>query len=209
MGYMSDAYSLQGTLTPETEERSYRSLLDRQFFSPVGRGTVSGDIQRVIYCTCLPGEGTYSREGESVTFSVPVTAHVLWEDGQGILHGGSAEAKLESGSRAAEECGFEIHAQALHVTPSTGVGGAELRISGTLEADSFGDSRISEVLGADWEEAAEQRDGPGLVIRRIRPGETLWDAAKAAKTTEQAIMEANGLAEDQQPQGMLLIPRGR
>ena len=209
MGYMADAYSLEGTLTPETEERSYRSLLDRQFFSPVGRGTVSGDIQRVIYCNCLPGEGTYSREGENVTFSIPVTAHVLWEDGQGMLHGGSAEAKLESGSRAAEECGFEIHAQTLHVTPSTGSGGAELRISGTLEADSFGDSRISEVLGADWEEAAEQRDGPGLVIRRIRPGETLWDAAKAAKTTEQAIMEANGLAEDQQPQGMLLIPRGR
>ena len=95
------------------------------------------------------------------------------------------------------------------MTPSTGSGGAELRIGGTLEADSFGDSRISEVLGADWEEAAEQQDGPGLVIRRIRPGETLWDAAKAAKTTEQAIMEANGLAEDQQPQGMLLIPRGR
>ena len=35
MGYMADVYSLEGTLTPETEERSYRSLLDRQFFSPV------------------------------------------------------------------------------------------------------------------------------------------------------------------------------
>lgn len=113
MGYMADAYSLEGTLTPETEERSYRSLLDRQFFSPVGRGTVSGDIQRVIYCNCLPGEGTYSREGENVTFLRAVTAHVLWEDGQGMAPRRQRRGKAGIRLRAAEECGFEIHAQAL------------------------------------------------------------------------------------------------
>ncbi len=209
LGYVADAYSLQGSLTPETEERRYRSLLDRQFFSPVGRGNLSGEIQRVIYCTCLAGEGTHSREGEAVTFTVPVTIGALWEDNQGTLHGGTAEAKLESASRAAEECRFQIGVDDLHVTPSTGGDGAELRVSGTLEADSFGESHISEVLGGEWQEEAPEQGGPGLVIRRIRPGETLWDAAKAARTTQAAIMEANGLAEDQQPQGMLLIPRGR
>lgn len=209
MGYMADAYSLKGTLTPETEERSYHSLLDRQFFSPIGRGTVTGEMQRVVYCTCLPGEGMHSREGEAVTFAMPVTVGVLWEDGQGQLHSSSAEVQLESASRAAEDCRFRLRMEDVHAVASMGGDGAELRLTGTLEADSFGESRMTEVVGADWQEEAPEQGGPGLVIRRIRPGETLWDAAKAAKTTEQAIMEANGLKEDQQPQGMLLIPRGR
>ena len=207
--YLADAYSLNGALTPETEERSYQSLLDRQFFSPIGRGSITGDMQRVIYCTCLLGEGTHSREGEAVNFSMPVTACILWEDGQGQLHGGSTEIRLEAASRASEDCRFRLCAEDLHAAASMGGDGAELRLTGTLEADSFGESHMTELLGADWQEAERSQGGPGLVIRRIRPGETLWDAAKAAGTTQEAIMEANGLSEDQQPQGMLLIPRGR
>ena len=167
-------------------------------------------MQRVIYCTCLLGEGTHSREGEAVNFSMPVTACILWEDGQGQLHGGSTE--IEAGGGVPGFGGLQVPA----LCRGPPCGSVHGRRRGRASSDRYSGGGF--LWRKPYDRAAgrgigRRRNGrrgdPDLVIRRIRPAETLWDAAKAAGTTQEAIMEANGLSEDQQPQGMLLIPRGR
>lgn len=50
---------------------------------------------------------------------------------------------------------------------------------------------------------------PSLVMRRLAPGETLWDAAKQYRTDEELIRAVNQLEEGTVPDKMLLIPRVR
>lgn len=207
--YTGDIYALSGQLTPETEERRYESLLDRQYFTPVGRCQTSGSVQRVIAVSCILGESRCERDGETARLTQNITVCVLWEDPQGQLHGSRGEAALEASSKAAENCRFQIGIEELTASASPAGDGMELRVNGTMEADSFGESCIREVVGAQWEEAEPEQDGPGLIIRRVKPGERLWDLAKYARTTCQAIREANGLGEDQEPAGVLLIPAAR
>ena len=207
--YTGDIYALSGQLTPETEEKRYESLLDRQYFTPVGRCQTVGSVQRVITVSCIPGESRCERDGETAKLTQNVTVCALWEDPQGQLHGSRGEAVLEASSKAAEDCRFQIGVEELTASASPSWDGLELRVSGTMEADSFGESRVREVTGAQWEETEQEQDGPGLIIRRVKPGERLWDLAKYARTTCQAIREANGLGEDQNPEGVLLIPAAR
>lgn len=65
-------------------------------------------------------------------------------------------------------------------------------------------SRVT--LEEKGEPAGEQ---PSVILRAVRPGETLWDVAKACLSTEGEIMEATGLTSGEiYPGQMLLIPRG-
>ena len=50
---------------------------------------------------------------------------------------------------------------------------------------------------------------PSLVMRRLTPGETLWDVAKQYRTDEELIRSVNQLERDTVPEKMLLIPRVR
>lgn len=58
-------------------------------------------------------------------------------------------------------------------------------------------------------EKREDADGqPSVVLRTVRQGESLWDVAKAYRTSDGAIMEATGLTSGElYPGQMLLIPR--
>ena len=59
------------------------------------------------------------------------------------------------------------------------------------------------------EKREKDRKVPSVIIRGVRPGETLWDVAKDCLSTEGEIMEATGLTSGEiWPGQMLLIPRG-
>ena len=205
--YVADLYSLKGQAEPEYQQRTYESLLDRQYFSATGQGSARGDVQRVIYAECCCGQGTYERSGELVSVQVPVTTQLLWEDPEGVLHGEKIRSKLEASTRASEQCRLKVRAQGLGTVAAAGLEGPEAKITGTLELDSYLTERYQEVVGAQLSQEQTEDAGPGIVIRHIRPGESLWDAAKAGRTTEAAILAANGLEPGAEPQGMLLIPR--
>lgn len=61
----------------------------------------------------------------------------------------------------------------------------------------------------DLGEKREDADGqPSVVLRAVRQGESLWDVAKAYRTSDGAILEATGLTSGElYPGQMLLIPR--
>lgn len=207
--YTADLYSTMGDTALEWQDSSYESLLDRQYFTPTGSGDVSGDFQQLMFASCMQGEGSHVRNGELVELTLPVTAAVLWQDTQGALRAGTARVQLEASSRAAEDCRFTLTGDGLAATASPGTEGLTVKVSGTLEVDSYGGCSIREVVGAELTEQPAGAAGPSLMIRRVRPEETLWEIAKAAKTTEAAIRGVNGLSEGDTPTGMLLIPRSR
>ncbi len=60
------------------------------------------------------------------------------------------------------------------------------------------------------EDAEEEQERPSIVLRKLGAEESLWDAAKACRTTLAEIEQANDLGEEGAAAGrMLLIPRGR
>ena len=48
-----------------------------------------------------------------------------------------------------------------------------------------------------------------LLLRRLLPGETLWDVAKQYRTDETLLRTVNQLEGEELPDKMLLIPRVR
>lgn len=209
ISYTADLYSTMGETALEWQDSSYESLLDRQYFTPAGSGDISGELQQLVFACCIPGEGGHVRSGELVELTLPVTAAVLWQDPQGALRAGTVRVQLEASSRAAEDCRFTLTGDSLTATASPGTEGLNVKVSGTMEVDSYGGCSVREVVGAELTEQPTGAAGPSLMIRRVRPEETLWEIAKAAKTTEAAIRGANGLADGETPTGMLLIPRSR
>ncbi|MDY3015143.1 MAG: DUF3794 domain-containing protein [Evtepia sp.] len=58
------------------------------------------------------------------------------------------------------------------------------------------------------EKRAVTQEEPSVILRAVRPGEDLWDVAKACLSTDGEIMEASGLTSGELYLGqMLLIPR--
>ena len=49
------------------------------------------------------------------------------------------------------------------------------------------------------------RNLPGMVVHVVQPGETLWEISKMHSTTCQAVMELNGLKEENVKPGIRLL----
>lgn len=206
--YLGDMYSLLGQVTPETEQKSYDSLVDRQMFAPVGHGVLDGVMGRPVFVSCIAGEVTSQRSGELVTFTLPVSAQVLYEGEEGRLQGAVSRVDLTASTQASENCRFEAEGADISAMGSSG-GSMDVKISANLVVNTFGSLEFMEIVGGELAEEAMQTGGPGLIIRRPKNGETLWDMAKCYRTTTEAIAMANGLSGDTVPEKMLLIPRSR
>ncbi len=206
--YLGDMYSLLGTVTPETETRSYDSLVDRQMFAPVAHGVLDGVMGRPLFVTCVPGEVTSQRSGEVVTFTMPVTAQVLYEGEGGQLQGAVSRVELTASTQASGNCRFEAEGEDISAVAGSG-GGLDIKVSGNLVVNTFGTLEIMEIVGGEMEEEPIKTGGPGLIIRRPKTGETLWDMAKCYRTTSDSIALANGISGEAVPEKMLLIPRSR
>lgn len=206
--YIGDMYSLKGEVVPELEEQSYDSLIDRQMFVPVSHGVCEASSGKILYTSAIPGEITCRRKGETAEFSMPVAVHLLYEGEDGLLRGGTCRAELTATTQASERCRFEPFGGHIAVSPSQG-GTLGVKVTGNLSVATYGTLTIQEVVAGEWQEETEQHSGPGLIIRRPRAGESLWELAKHYRTTQESIAQANGLEGEVLGEKMLLIPRGR
>lgn len=208
IGYIGDMYAIRGNTEPEWQECCYESMLDCQHFSPVAHGTAEGAMGRCLFSSLIPGDISSRRNGESVIMTLPVTVYLLYEEDTGGWKGISCQVELEAATQAAENCRFECVGENLEVFPAQD-GSATVKVSGELSVTSYGITLVKEIVGAELTEEEAKSGGPGLIIRRPRPGESLWILAKDYKTTQEAIAQANGLEGDMPEEKMLLIPRVR
>ena len=203
--YLLDLYAIGGEARLERQEESYESLLDRQYFAPVGRATLPGVEGEAVMLRCAPGELTHSRAGETTEFTLPVSVQVL-SCREGMLRGGTVRVNLTCATQAAPGCRFAGEITGLAATASPGADGLDVKVTGTLCISTFGTTELQEIIGGEVREQEGREDRPGLIIRRSAPGETLWDIAKQYGTTMDAIRQANDLGGDPEENTLLLIP---
>ena len=90
-----------------------------------------------------------------------------------------------------------------------GAGGCDVRQVVEFLAEDTQQEPLVTVCGGELLEPEEQGQTPSLVLRRLLPGETLWDAAKQYRTDEALLRAVNRLEGEELPDKMLLIPRVR
>ena len=87
--------------------------------------------------------------------------------------------------------------------------GCDLRQAVAVSPAAAPRETLSTVSAVQCLPEQENARRPSLVMRRLAPGETLWDAAKQYRTDEELIRAVNQLEEGTAPDKMLLIPRVR
>ena len=202
---ITDVYSCDGQAEPQWREREYESLLDTQLFPVSGRAVLSDITGQEAAAVCLPGVWIQKREGEHVSFTLPVRIQLL-TDGETGASPGTARIELTCATRAAPGCRFELEATELHVQTSPGAEGSDVRLSGTLCLRTYGTTSFREVSECEITEDETAGARPGLIIRRTCRGERLWDIAKQYGSTREAIRSANSLTEEPAEGTLLLIP---
>ena len=85
----------------------------------------------------------------------------------------------------------------------------ELEVKVTLQMQVLLRKKEALALVEDLEEAPLDmeriRNLPGMVVHVVQPGETMWEISKTHSTTCQAVMELNGLKEENVKPGVRLL----
>ena len=146
-------------------------------------------------------------EGDHNTLRTTVRMKLVYQDESGSPVSAERTAEVSAPMSAAPDAVFARCGQA-ECRPTAG--GCELHIPVQMHMVRREQTQLDAICGAELSEPAEQERAPSLVLRRMAPGETLWDVAKQYRTREELIRGANRLEEDDDhPAGMLLIPRAR
>lgn len=87
--------------------------------------------------------------------------------------------------------------------------GCDLRQTVTVSSAAAERDTLTTVTAVQLIPDAEAARRPSLVMRRLAPGEELWDVAKQYRTDEELIRAVNQLEDGVMPEKMLLIPRVR
>ena len=208
---LADLYSTAYEL--ETERRPFAgsALLDRGEAEETVRVPLEGAVGEgnCAFLQVLPGRtGQRGEEGDLLlTQELWISALWLGENGPaGLQRTETAVHRLSppgSGS-----CRFVVN---LPEAPVSAAGGEGLEVSVSLRFRWLlqGQERqdlICRIALGERREAVQER--PSLVVRAVRPGQTLWDLAKGYDSAEEDILSVNGLTSDElYPGQILLIPR--
>ena len=184
----------------------------------VGRQTVRQlietglSVQSVVDAYCLIGQTARKQEGNRMSLyaDVILTAVCMTEEGDLCAMSRSLEVECPVEVPEACRCSFGCRCGELVAMPTAD--GVEVRFP--MEFPYFCEqeeqSMVVREVKVEEDGSGVEQDKPSIVLRLLRPGESLWDVAKRYGTTTEDIVRANKL-EDRQLGGemLLLIPRQR
>ena len=202
-----DAYCLQGELTPQREEIVLPGRLDSAVCTCSVREQIPGDVREVIDAQALPDQPELRRSGGDAELAIPCTASVLYYDSAGLPQSATMHIRSAEPFALAENASCDAQAMpVLDLSVSATADGAEVRCTLAAQTVSSATERHAALRGVEVTDAAEKRRS-AVVARRCAAGETLWDIAKANRTTVDRIRRANGIEGNDVPTAaMLLIP---
>ncbi len=153
------------------------------------------------------GRAGQRQEGEEWILTQEVRLMVLYLGEEGPVR---LEQTMTAEHRLPGEGTCDFTAALLRAPTATPAGeGVEVLCPLTFRWMTLDSAPISLVERVTLEEKrtdAAQR--PSVLLRAVRPGESLWDVAKACRAGERAILEASGLVSpDLCPGQILMIPR--
>lgn len=164
-----------------------------------------GPNRPFAFVTAADCTATTALEGGGATLRAELRLRVLYPDESGtpVCTERSAEAEVP----------LSWQPQSLRVScgqPRLQFTGATCRLSLPLrfQARSWQRRSCAAISAVELEEPPREEAVPSLVLRRLAPGESLWDLARQYRSDTEAICAVNELT-DRQPEGLLLIPRIR
>ncbi len=168
-------------------------------------------VKNVLDVQVRPIQLTTETQNGNLTQNAEVEVFVLYaseEGGIGSLHRRFIVVhQIPVSDKWEYQCGFTISRPGM-ATPA----GAGLEVAFTVEftwvAMELGSVRGIEGAGLEEKPKGENQLAPSVIIRSVRPGEGLWEIAKAYGTTKAEIAEANALPTTElYPGQMLIIPK--
>lgn len=200
-----DGYSPGRQLTLEQEERTLPAVLEERRETFYGEQMLPADVREVLDVWVLPDIFRQRRGEDGLKLTVPMAFQVLYRDSEGQIQ--STQCRWEG--EYSLPAGEKTQLWAVPGVPEqTGAGlpGGTVSCQLPVRLQTGGTQSLPMVTAltlGDRIPKAENR--PSLIL--CRAGDRgLWDLAKDAGTTVDAIRRMNGLTEEPAPGRMLLIP---
>ena len=170
-------------------------------------------VRSVVDSRLALGPVTQKREGTQLILTAEVWITVLYRDEQEQLQCicQMLPVPLRLDCPEGQVCSCKSQCQG-EVFAAPGAGGVEVRFTLEFHCQTQRQTAVNCVCSATPGEARNSESGPtpSLILRLATPGEGLWELAKTYGTTQEQILQANELTEEDLPEGkMLLIPRVR
>ena len=202
---VEDAYALHRTLETERRHLELPGVLESRREVLRGEQTLPLDAREIVDVTLWEDFPRLRREGEDLKLQGSIRAQVLWQDEQGKLQ--MTSHRLEGEGTLAAHPSAEVMLRPGVLLSRQDPEGGGLRIRWELPVDlRFSGGRGMDAVTAVKPGAPRMPDPgrPSLVLRRAEG--RLWDLARDAGSTVEAIRQANALTGEPEPGKMLLIP---
>jgi hypothetical protein len=203
---VEDVYSLGRAVEKEMAELKLPAVLERRSENFYGEQSIASDGGNVVDVSFLPDFPRQMYRDGNVELTFPGTFQVLYYGSDGSLRSGTARWDGSANLDADESVRIFAIPSPAEIQTSGNGSQIQMRSEFPVEIITTAGQQIPMVSSArtgDLLPADPNR--PTLILRRA--GESrLWDIAKSAGSTVDAIRRANNLESEPAPQQMLLIP---
>lgn len=204
---VDDAYSPEREIHIHTEDLQMPTVLDRQSQRIRAEQTAVFGSSRIADTVFYPGCAQKQRKADGVALQLPGTFQVLYYDQDGVLQSGTAHWQGDISVAVADDAMLNAMCEAVG-TPQGIAGDNSTVVRGELMLSTVATAaeNLTAVTGLTaGEETVKDPERPSLILRKAGTQE-LWDIAKNAGSTVDAICSANNLQGAPDPDQMLLIP---
>lgn len=213
MELLADTYSVccpvKTERIPYTYRRRREAGVGRQMMRQLIETGVA--VQSVVDAYCLVGQTGQKREGDQTNLAANVILTVVCMTDDGDYCAISRSLDVGCPVEVPEECRCSFGCRCGEPVAMPTADGVEVRFP--VEFPYFCEQEAHGMVVREVSLEAENREEgekPSVVLRMLRPGESLWDVAKQYGTTMEDIIRANEMESRQPEDGtLLLIPRKR
>jgi hypothetical protein len=195
---VEDAYSTRRNLELQKASVRLPAVLDtveQTIYPKLPKEDMNFNCTDIMFYPAMP---RLYHDSEGLVGTLSGTFHGLGEDMEGHLQGATKQWEENWTLPADPDIQAELTLQCGAVSDM----GAELHLEGQL----FACREIPVVIGLELgEETEPDPNRPSLILCKMGE-QTLWEVAKSAGSTMEAILKANGLSQMPDPDKMLLIP---
>ena len=204
---VTDAYIPGREVLLKTQPVSVPVLLDTWQETVDIRQELSGKAD-ILAAAWTTGERPRQRPLEDgIQLEFPEHLQVLYQGADESFSSASGRAEGELTLKTGPGCTVSVRQLPVPEPQVTlGADSMDIRVQLPVRLTAYGRETMEPVTALEIGEAREpDPDRPSLILRRV--GEDgLWETAKSAGSTVEAIRKANGLQEDPGPGRLLLIP---
>jgi len=200
-----DGYCIGAEFKPEFEPAVLRSWIAEPKENVMAESAMREMPHKPVDCAVWVDFPVCRRGEKEISVGTVVNAQALCYDENGTLFGETARTEVS--------CSFPAGKDTVCYADADATGHAvfrpsekKIQSSVDISVRCVEEKKLQTIIAAQTEQKeGKQEDLPSLIVRRISGETTLWDVAKKAGTTVQAIQDANSLDGDTLQNGMLLL----